>query len=55
MPHSNLWLHKNLFIHTVVHPSYNYADISVDENGDIITKQRWCPSGSCYYSSWLLD
>lgn len=47
--------HKKLFIHTMVHPSYNYADISVDENGDITTKQRWCPSGRCYYSSWLLD
>lgn len=47
--------HKKMLIHPLFTPSYHYADISVDENGDITTKQRWCPSGRCYYSSWLLD
>ena len=46
---------KKMLIHISFAPSYHYADITVDENGDITTKQRWCPSGRCYYSSWLLD
>lgn len=35
-------------------PNQDGGDVSVDENGDIITKQRWCPSGNCYYTSWIL-
>lgn len=38
------------------HAGYkNYADIIVDENGDMTSKQRWCPSGECYWTTWLLD
>lgn len=33
----------------------NYADITVDENGDMTTPQRWCPSGKCYWTTWLLN
>lgn len=33
----------------------NYADITVDENGDMTTSQRWCPSGKCYWTTWLLN
>ena len=47
--------HTKMLIQPQFAPSYHYADISVDEKGDFITKQRWCPSGKCYYTSWLLE
>lgn len=46
---------SKMLINPTFKPNHNYADTVADENGDLINKQRWCPSGNCYYTSWLLN
>lgn len=52
---SGLYQNKSVITPFVYAGYKNYADINVDENGDMTTKQRWCPSGECYWTTWLLD
>ena len=30
-----------------------FGDLTIRPKANVITKERWCPSGNCYYSRWL--